>query len=712
LTEVKPRNWLLGRSKSSDTLTNEGSSSMRSLFGAAALAAFALSARVHAQTAITYQGELRSGGVPANGVYDFRFNLFDAVEFGTLIGPSLCFDNVSVTDGRFTLALDFGPVFTAPRFLQIQVRDGSGGTCVVILGYTVLSPRQPLSPAPSATHAGTANDAGLLGGQASTFYRNAANLTGTLSDSRLSGNVARLDTPGTFSGIPNFNGGISGATAPFSVDSNTRVANLNADLLDGADSSAFAPFSHTHDASAITSGILSDARLSASIARLTIGNTFTAEQTFSVSGQFPITVSSTSAGGTWLRINNTSVSGREWAMISTGSGNSEGVGKFLLRDAASSAVRFMVDTDGDVGIGTTSPAGRLDVTSVDPRLALRNTNDAGGTYLQQAGNALQVGMYNPGASAWGVVPANGFRAMLGIDNAGRVGSMTNTGLPPLFRNILDDGNGRSTISGGLAIDTSNQSNGAASTGLSFGFNSGEAITSGRTQFADNRFGLDLRTNSTSRLSIRNNGTIFVLDSNGAPLVEMRRTDNGSAGDGMLHIRNDLNQDVVKLWADPGSGKGRMSATGRVTVGELEIVGGADLSEPFRVTPGDVLVVPGMVMVIDDANPGFLRPCDSSYDAKVAGVISGAGGVNPGVLMSQKSTDADGSHPVALTGRVYVWADADVSPIKPGDMLTTSATPGHAQRALDKERSNGAVIGKAMSGLEKGRGLVLVLVNLQ
>lgn len=50
----------------------------------------------------------------------------------------------------------------------------------------------------------------------------------------------------TVSGIPAFNGGTSGSSAPFSVDSTYVVANLNADLLDGSHASAFAPAAHNH----------------------------------------------------------------------------------------------------------------------------------------------------------------------------------------------------------------------------------------------------------------------------------------------------------------------------------------------------------------------------------------------------------------------------------------------------------------------------------
>ena len=51
-------------------------------------------------------------------------------------------------------------------------------------------------------------------------------------------------------------------------------------------------------------------------------------------------------------------------------------------------------------------------------------------------------------------------------------------------------------------------------------------------------------------------------------------------------------------------------------------------------------------------------------------------------------------------------------IKPGDLLTTSDTPGHAMKVGDHTQAQGAILGKAMTGLKQGKGLVLVLVTLQ
>jgi hypothetical protein len=81
-------------------------------------------------------------------------------------------------------------------------------------------------------------------------------------------------------------------------------------------------------------------------------------------------------------------------------------------------------------------------------------------------------------------------------------------------------------------------------------------------------------------------------------------------------------------------------------------------------------------------------------------------------MGQIGSVADGAHPVALSGRVYCLVDAGYGAIKPGDLITTSNTPGHGMIATDYDRARAAVIGKAMSSLDEGKGLVLVLVNLQ
>ncbi len=192
-----------------------------------------------------------------------------------------------------------------------------------------------------------------------------------------------------------------------------------------------------------------------------------------------------------------------------------------------------------------------------------------------------------------------------------------------------------------------------------------------------------------------------------PAVSIAAQSNSSTFGGELQLRDGNGQLQVEVTANyAGTG------VGRVTTPVLEITGGSDLSEQFDI--GNVLaeIEPGMVVSIDPENPGRLQPSVSSYDRRVAGVISGAGGVNTGMVMGQGGTMADGEMPVALVGRVYVWADASAGPIQPGDLLTTSDIPGHAMKVEDHERATGAILGKAMTGLDEGQGLILTLVTLQ
>ncbi|PKN96213.1 MAG: hypothetical protein CVU43_21860 [Chloroflexi bacterium HGW-Chloroflexi-5] len=164
---------------------------------------------------------------------------------------------------------------------------------------------------------------------------------------------------------------------------------------------------------------------------------------------------------------------------------------------------------------------------------------------------------------------------------------------------------------------------------------------------------------------------------------------------------DVKNGVTKILITPG-------ASGTVAIPILEITGGSDLAEPFPIV--ESLQV-GSVVIIDENNPGHLIESTQPYDKRVAGVVSGAGGIKPGLTLKQEGI-MEGNQDIALTGRVYVLATAVNGAIKPGDRLTTSIIAGHAMKATNNKKCDGSVIGKAMSSLEDGEGLVLVLVNLQ
>jgi len=118
---------------------------------------------------------------------------------------------------------------------------------------------------------------------------------------------------------------------------------------------------------------------------------------------------------------------------------------------------------------------------------------------------------------------------------------------------------------------------------------------------------------------------------------------------------------------------------------------------------------GTVLSIDQNNPGKLKISDNEYDCKVAGIVAGANNLGSGVSLGTGTHDFN----VALAGRVYCNVDATQEAIHAGDLLTTSELPGYAKKAVNYKKSQGAVLGKAMENLEKGKkDQILVLVTLQ
>ncbi|HEY3265919.1 MAG TPA: hypothetical protein VGM37_03245 [Armatimonadota bacterium] len=158
-------------------------------------------------------------------------------------------------------------------------------------------------------------------------------------------------------------------------------------------------------------------------------------------------------------------------------------------------------------------------------------------------------------------------------------------------------------------------------------------------------------------------------------------------------------------ADPGGLA--LYANGECRVKVLNILGGADVAEKFDITDK---AGPGTVVAIDSAHPGSLCVARGAYNRRVAGVLSGAGNLEAGMTLS--APDATGAQAVAMTGRVWVECNTSDGPIEPGDMLTTSDAPGRAMKVVDFTKAQGATIGKAMTALPSGEGIVLALVSLQ
>jgi len=114
--------------------------------------------------------------------------------------------------------------------------------------------------------------------------------------------------------------------------------------------------------------------------------------------------------------------------------------------------------------------------------------------------------------------------------------------------------------------------------------------------------------------------------------------------------------------------------------------------------------PGTVMIIGPE--GVIEVSTLAYDTRVMGIVS----TDPAVSLGAKDTGNPGEVPIAVAGRVPCKVDASNGPIHPGDLLTTSPTPGHAMKAIDPKI--GTLLGKALGSLESGTGTIEVLVTLQ
>jgi hypothetical protein len=467
-------------------------------------------------TAFTYQGRLQDNGAPANGLYDFRCQLYDAMEFGALVSSTVTNSAVSVTNGLFTLSLDFGAsVFSGQeRWLLVTLRPTNA------LNFTALLPRQRIAPAPNSVYALKAGD--LQSGAAPIF-------TGTVSFSPASG-------------------------PPFTVASTTKVPNLNADLLDGLDSTAFVR--RTGDT------------INGKLEVLGPGRNATLNDVGSFFGN-DIVVSGSASSGLGIGVSGFSSGAAGYGVFAQATGTN-GTAVFASAsqgpDArglyASSSSGLAGYFDGAVQVKYASPFSK-------PQLELDDPADAGFARLRMKTGAR---------SFWDIAVGTG----PGANNALRF------------------------------------------------FNEGS-------------------------------GDVMVLQTNGTLYCNV-----------------------------------------------LTIRGGADLAEPFEMPAN---IAKGSVVIIDDENPGRLKLSERAYDSRVAGIVSGANGIHPGLTLSQNGK-LDAGQQVALSGRVYVQADATTAAIKPGDLLTTSDTPGSAMKVLEPARAQGAILGKAMSSLKTGRGHVLVLVTLQ
>jgi hypothetical protein len=210
-------------------------------------------------TAFTYQGQLYDASYPANGQYDFAFKLYDANSNGNKVGTDVNVADVNVIDGYFTVEPNFGGgVFVGNEvWLEIGIRPGEqSDPC----GYTTLSPRQEVTPAPYALYTGLAGDAGTLGGyQASDFIKTSqdygrSGVSSTLYEGTTALSNKYLGISATATNSDRVDGYDAGnSSGQVAVSNGTLCSNLNADMVDGYHAGSFVQASSDYGRSGVSS---------------------------------------------------------------------------------------------------------------------------------------------------------------------------------------------------------------------------------------------------------------------------------------------------------------------------------------------------------------------------------------------------------------------------------------------------------------------------
>jgi hypothetical protein len=219
--------------------------------------------------------------------------------------------------------------------------------------------------------------------------------------------------------------------------------------------------------------------------------------------------------------------------------------------------------------------------------------------------------------------------------------------------------------------------------------------------------------------------------NGQQTVNIQLSDAPASGHDILQLKSSVGSPTDFQFIEceipgPTDFKFRVWGDGHVTADGAYSGSGADMAEMIAVADGAATVEPGDVMVIDPGSTRAVVASTAPHSTLVAGIYS----TKPGFIGAEREWDRPGTTgeaegggytlldmatefdeiPMAVVGIVPCKVSDENGPIRPGDLLVTSATPGHAMR--DDDPRIGTVLGKALESLDSGTGLIRVLVTLQ
>lgn len=479
------------------------------------------------------------------------------------------------------------------------------------------------------------------GGTFNLGQKNKADKTTKLTASSKKGPALQLKSTGGKSAA-SFK--VQGA-APFTVNSAQKVRKLNADRLDGLDSSAL---QRRVQACAVTG---------AAIQQVNANGSVDCVSTWNLSGN-----SGTTPGIDFL-------------------GTSDDQ-PLVVKTNDTEAMR--VDTDGKVGVGTSSPSAQLEALSSDIALMGTSTSRA---VIGRLGGVSCPGTYAVGGCA-GATAGDGVRGIAGSGNGVQ----------------------------GFAEGPGNGVQGNASSGIGV---SGLSDT-GRAVQGFSGSGIGVIGDSTSR------GVVGTLGKTSCPGTYGVGGCSGGADDGVLGrtntgaaIRGIVTDAAGSIFVGQAGGTTtvRINNQGKGFFDGGTQTGGADYAESMRTTERAAKLEPGDVLAIDPRTGHAVRRSRRPNSQLVAGVYS----TKPSVLAVGRhgvGDSLDGEVPVAMLGVVPTKVTAENGSIRPGDLLTTSKRIGRAMKASAVRihgvaiYPTGAILGKAIEPLRHGNGTIKALVMLR